>query len=63
MEMNFDVANDSLVHWHEAMEAKFHDSGKKYAGEDFDKMLWRYDVCSSISSIIFGTDQTSKGDD
>ena len=39
-----DAKNDSLKLWHEAIDAKFKNRGRKYAGKDFDKMLWRYDV-------------------
>lgn len=44
-----DSANDSMSLWHEAIEAKFNGKGRKFAGEDFDKMLWRYDVRISIA--------------
>jgi hypothetical protein len=43
-ECGLDTANDSMVLWHQAINAKFHEKGSKFAGEDFDKMLWRYDV-------------------
>jgi hypothetical protein len=39
-----DFPNDSCVLWHQAIDAKYHGKGKPFAGEDFDKMLWRYDV-------------------
>jgi hypothetical protein len=43
-ECGLDTANDSMVLWHQAIDAKFHGKGSKFTGEDFDKMLWRYDV-------------------
>ena len=44
-ECGLDVENDSMIYWHEAIEAKYsHDLSRKYSGKDFDKMLWRYDV-------------------
>jgi hypothetical protein len=38
------TANDSMILWHRAVDAKFHGKGSKFTGEDFDEMLWRYDV-------------------
>jgi hypothetical protein len=43
-----DAANDSLTLWHAAIDAKYYGKGRKFEGEDFDKMLWRYDVRAVI---------------
>lgn len=55
-ECGLDVENNSMIYWHEAIDAKFDGKGNKYVGEDFDKMLWRYDVrsqspCSRVRRI------------
>jgi hypothetical protein len=39
-----DHRNGSLKHWLAAIVAKYYDLGGEYKGEDFDRMLWRYDV-------------------
>lgn len=51
-ECNLDVANGSLANWHHAIDAKFNGKGRKYAAEDFDKMLWRYDVRQNLFRTI-----------
>ena len=43
-ECGLDNANKSLLHWDEAIQAKFNGQGKPYRKSDFEKMLWRYDV-------------------
>jgi hypothetical protein len=50
-EAALDHRNGSLKHWQEAIVAKYYDLGQEYKGEDFDKMLWRYDVRTSISVV------------
>ena len=44
MEATRNVENDHLALWQEAMNAKFKGQGRPYAGKDFDRMLWNYDV-------------------
>ncbi|KAL3487299.1 hypothetical protein BJX62DRAFT_228109 [Aspergillus germanicus] len=36
-----------------AIVAKYYDLGEEYQGEDFDRMLWRYDAVTDIPSILF----------
>ena len=43
-ECNLDQQNDSLRLWNRAIDAKFNGNGHKFAGANFDQMLWRYDV-------------------
>lgn len=43
-ECSLDAANDSLLLWRQAIEAKYHGKGRMFEGKDFDQMLWRYDV-------------------
>jgi hypothetical protein len=41
--MGMDSANGAHKLWHEALVRKY-DNGETLQGEDFHKMLWRYDV-------------------
>ena len=50
-ECNLDSVNDSLVNWDAAIQAKMYGCGKPWAGEDFDKMLWNYDVRALLGSV------------
>lgn len=54
-EMNRDTANNSLVYWHEAIDAKFNARGRRYEPTDFDKMLWRYDVRRQVGLLTADT--------
>jgi Sulfotransferase domain len=47
-ECALDAENGSVVYWDQAIDAKLFGKGKKWEGKDFDKMLWRYDVCLSV---------------
>ena len=46
LEMTRENPNGSIRLWKEAIEAKFYgrQSGKLETGEDFDLLLWRYNV-------------------
>ncbi|KAL2858963.1 P-loop containing nucleoside triphosphate hydrolase protein [Aspergillus pseudodeflectus] len=52
-EAALDHRNLSLKHWQEAIVARYYELGEEYKGEDFDKMLWRYDAVTDIPSILF----------
>ncbi|KNG89007.1 putative NAD dependent epimerase/dehydratase [Aspergillus nomiae NRRL 13137] len=52
-ECNLDQQNDSLRLWNRAIDAKFNGNGHKFAGADFDQMLWRYDAITDIPCILF----------
>ncbi|OGM50741.1 putative NAD dependent epimerase/dehydratase [Aspergillus bombycis] len=52
-ECNLDQQNDSLRLWNRAIDAKFSGNGRKFAGADFDQMLWRYDAITDIPCILF----------
>lgn len=45
MEAGLDNVNDSYANWGQAVQAKYHGNGRLYQGADFEKMLWKYDVC------------------
>ncbi|KAL2787025.1 P-loop containing nucleoside triphosphate hydrolase protein [Aspergillus keveii] len=52
-EAALDHRNGSLKHWQAAIVAKYYDLKEDYRGEDFDRMLWRYDAVTDIPSILF----------
>ncbi|THC99717.1 hypothetical protein EYZ11_000767 [Aspergillus tanneri] len=52
-ECSLDQQNNSLVLWNRAIDAKFYGNGRKFSGEDFNPMLWRYDAVTDIPCILF----------
>ena len=45
--------NDHIQLWMRALRAKYEGVGKPFKGEDFDKILWNYDVsCRVYFSIV-----------
>lgn len=48
VECGLDNPNGSYRNWAEAVRAKYHGQGRPYQGKDFEKMLWKYDVCSPV---------------
>lgn len=50
-ECNLDQQNNSLSLWNRAIDAIFNGIGRKFAGADFDQMLWRYDVTSYLGLV------------
>ncbi|KAF3479744.1 uncharacterized protein GIQ15_06720 [Arthroderma uncinatum] len=45
--------NGHVQLWLDAMNAKYHGKGKPFVGEDFDTMLWDYDVNGSNTPILY----------
>ncbi|KAL4787328.1 hypothetical protein BJX76DRAFT_354274 [Aspergillus varians] len=45
--------NNSLLDWNKAIDAKFFGKRKRFRGEDFDRMLWRYDAITDFPCIFF----------
>ncbi|PYH98980.1 NAD dependent epimerase/dehydratase [Aspergillus ellipticus CBS 707.79] len=53
-ECSLDNANDSMILWRKALDAKYEGTGTAFKGkEDFDKMLWRYDAVTDVPCILF----------
>ena len=46
LETSLNRANEHHKLWTEALNAKYYNRGKEFQGEDFDKMLWSYQVCA-----------------
>ena len=51
LESTLQKQNDHQKLWLEALNAKFYGKGKPFEGEDFDQMLWNYDVSRPVSSL------------
>lgn len=47
------VAMDDLDLWREALTAKYHDQGKKWGRDEFDKLLSNYDSILDVPAICF----------
>jgi hypothetical protein len=50
MEAGLDNANDSWPNWGKAVRAKYEGIGPRWRGQDFEKMLWKYDVGLLVST-------------
>jgi hypothetical protein len=50
MEVGLDNANGAWSNWEAAARAKYEGVGRPWKGDDFEKMLWKYDV-SIVSRI------------
>ncbi|KAL2870902.1 uncharacterized protein BJX67DRAFT_377527 [Aspergillus lucknowensis] len=52
-EAALDYRNDSLECWIEAIDAKYNGIGDDYRGQEFDRMLSRYDAVTDVPNILF----------
>jgi hypothetical protein len=51
MEAGLDNANGSWANWHAAAQAKYEGVGPVWKGQDFEKMLWKYDVSRFVEQL------------